>query len=459
LEIPFEIIRLFNSPEVSMVQKADFDIRFTSREITAWGGMALMHRMLKSIDLAGASKLWDLPPPGSNRGYEPLQLIEQFLVSIWCGANRFAHADITRMDGTLTRLFGWTKVAGHKAIMRFFNRFDMGKNEAVQEKVYRWLFDGLSIDKLTLDVDSTVITRNGQQQGAARGYNPNKRGRNSHHPLLAFIAESRMVANFWLRPGNTSSSNNILEFLASTLRHLGGKTVGLLRADSGFFDDAVMNFLSDRKIAYIISARLTQPLQQAMVSQCKFWVIEPGLEIGEISYQGSLWKEQRRIVVVRQSVKVREQAPGKTLKLFADDPDIQGWRYGALVTSLELPALQVWRLYRGRADCENRIKELKADFGLDSFNMEQFWATEAALGMAMLAYNLMSLFRQAVMRSEVHHTLATLHHKVFAVGAFWDPGAEKNVLRMALARRRRKWFEGLWAQAEIDPSLHKFGHA
>jgi hypothetical protein len=442
-----------------MGQDSDFDVRFTSQEITPWGGMALMRRMLQGMKFSETAKHWDLPQPGSNRGYEPVQLIEQFLVSIWCGANRFAHADITRMDGALTRLFGWTKVAGHKAIMRFFNRFDMAKNEAVQEEIYRWLFDRLSIDKLTMDVDSTVITRNGQQQGATKGYNPNKRGRSSHHPLLAFIAETRMVANFWLRPGNTSSSNNILEFLASTLRHLGNKTVGLLRADSGFFDDAVMNFLHDRKIAYIISARLTQPLQHAMARQCKFWVIEPGLEMGEISYQAAGWKQARRIVVVRQSVKVRAQAPGKTLKLFADDPDIQGWRYGAMVTSLELPALQVWRLYRGRADCENRIKELKADFGLDSFNMDQFWATEAALGMAMLAYNLMSLFRQAVMRSDVHHTLATLHHKVFALGGFWDPGADKKVLRLAVVRRRRKWFEGLWAQAEIDPGLHKFGHA
>lgn len=268
-----------------------------------------------------------------------------------------------------------------------------------------------------------------------------------------------MVANFWLRPGNTSSSNNILNFLASTLRHLGNKTVGLLRADSGFFDDAVMNFLDDRKFAYIISARLTQPLQHAMVSQCQFWMIEPGLEMGEISYQASTWKQARRIVVVRQSVKVCAQAPGKTLKLFADNPDIQGWRYGAMVTSLELPALQVWRLYRGRANCENRIKELKADLGLDSFNMGQIWATEAALGMTMLAYNLMSLFRQAVMRSEVHHTLATLHHKVFAMGDLWDPGAGKKVLRLAVVRRRRKWFECLWAQAEINPRLHTFGHA
>jgi hypothetical protein len=61
------------------------------------------------------------------------------------------------------------------------------------------------------------------------------------------------------------------------------------------------------------------------------------------------------------------------------------------------------------------------------------------------------------MKSGVYHTLATLHHKVFAVGAFWDGGNEKNVLRLAVARRRQ-WFEGLLAQAAIDPGLHRFGH-
>ncbi|WP_298128642.1 hypothetical protein [Ferrovum sp.] len=54
-----------------------------------------------------------------------------------------------------------------------------------------------------------MITRNGEQEGAVRGYNPGRRGRASHHPLLAFVAEARMVANFWLRPGNTHSANNI----------------------------------------------------------------------------------------------------------------------------------------------------------------------------------------------------------------------------------------------------------
>ena len=111
----------------------------------------------------------------------------------------------------------------------------------------------------------------GEQQGAARGYNPNKRERLSHHPLLAFVAEARMVANFWLRPGDTNSANNVLQFIESTLHHLGSKTVGLLLADSGFFDQAVFKLLESKHINYIISARLTQGLQQAIIRDASWF--------------------------------------------------------------------------------------------------------------------------------------------------------------------------------------------
>jgi hypothetical protein len=47
-----------------------------------------------------------------------------------------------------------------------------------------------------------------------------------------------------------------------------------------------------------------------------------------------------------------------------------------------------------RADAENRIKELKYDFGADSFNIQNFYATEAALNFVMMAYKFISLFRQ-----------------------------------------------------------------
>ena len=430
-----------------------FSVSFTDKEVTAWGGLAVMKRMLDSMSFREAISTWGLPAPQSNRGYDPAQLVEQFIVSIWCGACRFVHAETVRMDSTLSRLFGWTKAAGHKAIMRLFGRFDMLGNERVQGEAYRWLFGKIAaLKQVTLDVDSTVIVRNGEQEGASRGYNPGKHGRPSHHPLLAFVAEARMVANFWLRPGNAHSANNVLQFLESTLNHLGDKTVGLLRADSGFFDDEILNWLEVKGIPYIVAARLTQPLQRQIYQASDWWALETGLELTAMQYQAAGWTESRRLIVVRQSIK-RKAAPGKSLSLFADDPDIQGWRYGAFVTSLDLPMAEIWRIYRGRADCENRIKELKADFGLDAFNLRDFWATEAALGFAMLAYNLMSLFRQAVLRSRIQHTLSTLHGLVLAVGASWHNDTSRNILLLSVPRRKRAWFAGLWANASAPPVI------
>ena len=437
----------------SVLRGEGFTVSFNDREVTAWGGLVLFRQMLDSMGFRQAAAGWGLPEPKSNRGYRPVQLIEQFIVSIWCGACRFAHAETVRMDSTLTKLFGWTRAAGHKAIMRLFGRFDMLANERVQAEAYRWLFDKISaLQRITLDIDSTVITRNGEQEGATRGYNPNRRGRPSHHPLLAFVAEARMVANFWLRPGHAHSANNVLQFLEATLHHLGEKIVGLLRADSGFFDETILTTLEGKRIPYIIAARLTQPLQRTIYQATGWWALETGLELTEFHYQAADWTAARRLIVVRQSVK-RKQAPGKTLSLFADDPDIQGWRYGAFVTTLDLPMVEVWRTYRGRADCENRIKELKADFGLDAFNLRDFWATEAALGFAMLAYNLMSLFRQAVLRSRIQHTLSTLHGLVLAIGASWHRDANQNRLMLSVPRRKRAWFAGLWANASTPPVI------
>ncbi len=243
----------------------------------------------------------------------------------------------------------------------------------------------------------------------------------------------------------------MLAFIEATLTNLGTTAVGMLRADSGFYDKAVVGLLKVHKINYIISARLTTALQQAIVEQCQWQQVASGLQVSQLHYQPHGWETAQRLVVIRQHVQRKAGGvPGKTMSLFADDPDLQGWRYGAMATDMGLPAIEIWNLYRGRADCENRIKELKADFGLDSFVLQDFWATEAALGVSMLAYNLMSVFRHAVMRQSVHHTLATLHHKVLAVGAFWEnPKVKPEIptLRLAVARQRRHWFEGLWANA------------
>jgi len=337
--------------------------------------------------------------------------------------------------------------------------------------LYQWLFNQIHINGITLDLDSTVMTRYGKQEGAAKGYNPRKPGRLSHHPLMAFVADTKMIANCWLRPGNTGSANNVQGFLANTLHRLGNQPVCLVRADSGFCEESFLGDLEGRALHYVIALRQHQGVQRALVDQQGWWVLAdeegrtvPGIELMRFSYQAASWGKPRWVVGIRQHQKLRESAKGKTLNLFADDPVIGQWRYSALVTDLDLPAQSVWRLYRGRADCENRIKELKYDFAADSFNLHQFWATEAALNTVMLAYNLMSLLRQVLLKTSnikhssntVQHTLQTLRYKLFAKPAYLTTEGRKPILNLAIAMQQRAWIQGLWDASKIFELPAKF---
>ena len=98
----------------SVLQGDGVSVSFSNREVTAWGELALFKQMLDSLGFREAVSGWGLPEPKSNRGYPPRQLIEQFIVSIGCGACRFAHAETVRMDGTLVRLFGCSAGRGRQ---------------------------------------------------------------------------------------------------------------------------------------------------------------------------------------------------------------------------------------------------------------------------------------------------------------------------------------------------------
>lgn len=424
----------------------DFQIGFTDKEITPWGGMALMKKMLDQSRIDDLITSLGLPEPGSNRGYKPVQIIRSFMVSIWCGANRFLHTEVTRQDEVIRRIFGWKRICGQDTYKRFFSKFTQGMNQGVFTLIYQWFFSNFQFDNYTLDMDSSVLTRYGEQEGAKRGYNVKKPGRKSHHPLLAFVADCRMVANLWLRSGNTNSSSNMYSFLEDTLHKLKGKKIGLLRADSGFYAEEIFRYLEEREepINYIIAVRLYNPVQKKISQQRIWYTLENGIAIGETEYCGINGTKERRMVVVRQHVSDRPKATGKQLRLFQDNEIYNNYRYHCFITNLTLPAQQIWSLYKQRADAENRIKELKYDFGFDSFNIASFYGTEAALNMVMLAYNLMSLFRQVILQEKKQANLSTLRYRLFAIGGYMVKEGSNHILKLSLAMKRRAWFLGLW---------------
>ena len=440
----------------------EFEISYTNQEITPWGGMVLLRQMLEKIRFRKqVGACMDLPQPGSNRGYSPATIIESFLVSVWCGANRFMHTEITRHDAVLKKIFGWAQCPAQDVYKRYFAKFSQAINQRVSDHFYSWVFNSVQFDNYTLDCDSSVLTRYGVQEGAHRGYNPHKPGRPSHHPIIAFVSDVKLVANLWLRSGNTGSAESFVPFLEDTFSKLKGKRISLLRLDSGFFSKDVFDYLEQREepLNYIVAARFYEPIQHIIASNQAWLALDEGIEVSELQYKGYLWDKPRRMVVVRQKIEKRPKAAGKMLKLFRDDEYYQQYRYTAYITNVGLPAADIWRLYRGRGDAENRIKELKSDFGFDSFNLQSFFGTEAALIFAMLAYNLMAVFRQFILNSKVQHTLSTLRYKTFAIGSYFQKKDGKYILRLSLNIKRREWFTGLWNQSNQIHLPFKFSNA
>ena len=228
-------------------------IEFSDHQVSAWGGMKMMK------DLVDGSKIKDelaklpLPDKGSNRGYDPVQIIECFWTSIWIGAGRFSHSAYLRFDEVLKQIFGWKQAPSQSTYSRFFHKFDWKRNTETFVPLFQWFFNQIQFNNVTLDLDSTVITRYGEQEGAKKGYNAKKPGRNSHHPLLAFIPEVRMIANAWMRQGNTGATSSAKSFLAETLEILCNKKVGLVRCDSGFYSQDFLSALEATNLNYVVA--------------------------------------------------------------------------------------------------------------------------------------------------------------------------------------------------------------
>ena len=101
------------------------------------------------------------------------------------------------------------------------------------------------------------------------------------------------------------------------------------------------------------------------------------VKIVDLPYQAKSWSRPRRVVA-----KI-EWHQGE---LFP--------RIGLVITNSRLPAGKVIRVYNGRVEIENRIKEGKNTLRWDKTSCQRFEANQARLQMGVPAYNLLHMIRQ-----------------------------------------------------------------
>lgn len=426
----------------------ELKIEYSDKKVTPFGGMKLLKDFIDKTNVISDLQSVALPVGYSNRAYDPVDIIQGFWLAIFTGASRYIHADWIRYDTTLQSIFEIKRLPSQSTYSRFFHKFSQKINNEIFPILQQKFLSQIDVGSLTIDLDSTVITRYGEQDGALRGYNPQKPGRNSHHPLIAFIDQTKMIANAWMRSGDTVALSNYQEFLNETFDVcLKDKKVGLVRADSGFYSDSFLSWFEQRKINYVVAVKFYENIKYTIGNITKWVSITKGLDVASLRFKPDNGTE-RRYIIVR---KLTEQYPKAGGKLLFEEPT---YRYSAYVTNIELPVDQIYNIYNTRADCENRIKELKYDFGADNFCLSDFWATESSFRFIMMAYNIMALFKHEVINSNMR--LSTLRSYCFALGSWITEHANQKVLKISLPQKRRAWMDGLFENVEQSQIPFKY---
>jgi len=141
-----------------------------------------------------------------------------------------------------------------KAILRRFNKVTQSSNEGVMAP----RLAGSLISYPSTDYRSIGMTRYGAPERAHRVPTRLSEGL-PVTPFDGLCGRPRMLANCWLRPGNSSSANNGPAFWAKTLYRRGGKHVSLLRADSGLSETSFLDHLDHQPFHDIVALRQNHP--------------------------------------------------------------------------------------------------------------------------------------------------------------------------------------------------------
>ena len=437
-------IKLHNGQET-------IQIGFTDQKISPHAGLSTFaaflhwHRFKALLEKS-------LPQRTSPNATSTADLALGFMVGILSGAKKLAHCAYLRADRLLPALLGIQRFGSQSTLSRFFRAFASARaNSTCFEPLWRWGLERLPSrrDGYTLDLDSTCLLHEDahQKEGVRSGHTPHGIKR-CYHPLLGMIAEAHLVAGFWLRPGNTRSDNNAPAFTRELLARLPGWVrLGLVRADSGFCDEAWLQLLEEKGLPYIVVGRLYEPVQRLIRSTTRWQATElAGTEIAEETYQAWGWPHPRRVVLIRHRLAERPDAGGKRLL------ECPGYTYQMLITTLpsSVSGLQVWRCYNGRAGCESIIKELDASFSLPQLCLQKFYATEAAMTLAVLSYNLCALFQRHVGWQE-RVNASTLRFRLFTTGGVISRTAGLCTIKLAVAdHAQRAWWRRLLERITSD---------
>lgn len=284
---------------------------------------------------------------------------------------------------------------------------------------------GKAPGQIVLDLDATDDPLHGGQEGRFfHGFYDCY----CYLPLYIFCGRHLLAAK--LRPSNIDGAQGAKEEvmrIVAQIRRRWPRTRILLRADSGFCRDDLMDWCENNRVDYVfglarnerlvgaIGAALQEAEQAALASG------KPERRFEDFMWSTlNSWRRRRRVVAKAE------------------------WTHGGanprfVVTSLkptERDARALYEdLYCARGDMENRIKEAQADLFADRTSAGAMRANQLRLWFASIAYVLMCALRRIALADTqfANASCASIRLKLIKIGALVTVSVRRIKIAMASA--------------------------
>ena len=389
-------------------------ITFTDAGLTRYGGILFFNEFARVLQLRRFMTR-HLRYPRRNRDYQLSEMILFLAYPIILGLDRIETASLLRLDGTFQYLSGLQGFPDPQTIRRFLLNAPADLREQLHRANDRLLQRFIHLpehrSRLLLDLDSTVVTSFGHQEGAEVGYNPRYRGKRSYDPLLCVEANSSFLWDVELRRGDAGTWAGSEELLAcSFLSSPSDIREFRVRADAGFGYGPVLDMLEARPTAqYAVVSRMIPSLKRALKG-LRYEPMSLRWEIAEFEHRPHDWAHARRCIVARKKIEDSDLEP----TLFS----LERYAYRAWHTNLPLTPAGVWHFYDGRAGMERRIREVREDYAARKIPTRAFAANALYLEVVRLAYNLVTAFQRTCLPEDWQSlTLSKLRQRLL-----WLPG-------------------------------------
>ena len=376
--------------------------RFDQPQASSDGGAVLLKVIDDRIGLTWrlASAIRDRRQPGKVT-HSLRDLLRQRVFGLACGyadcndAARLADDPIHKLLLERDPLAG-APLGSQPTLSRFENaarRADLYRlGTAAADTVLLYHRDrlGAGVRLITIDLDATDDPTHGQQELALfNGYYDTW----CYLPLIATVTFNteplQHVVAAVLRPGTGAATRGVrglLRRLFSKLRTLFPRARLRVRADAGFAEGKLLAFLDAAGVEYVLgltgNRRLDQRVRR-LLGRARMQARTSGETAtlyGETRYAARRWARKRRIIMKAEVLCY----PGRSRK---DNPRF-------LVTNLpQRPATVYTRLYCGRGDMENRLKELQHGVAMDRTSCARFAANQLRLLFSVAAYVLFQVLQ------------------------------------------------------------------